>query len=80
MGGECVGIAGTKGFQDPKNNILVEERSLDVNKPAFFCREPGRDLICFQVKGDVTGDPIPFPPQLPPVDRVEDICGVATLG
>lgn len=75
-GGQCVGIAGTKGFQDPKNNILVDGRSLDVNKPAFFCREPGRDLLCFQVKGQARP---PFPPLPIDVVRVEDLCGLATL-
>jgi hypothetical protein len=54
----------------------VAGRALNLLKKAFFCREPGRDLICLAVKGQVTGDPIPFPPLPCTPDRVEAACGL----
>lgn len=74
-GGECVEVKGLSGFNNP-SPIVVSGRALNVLKKAFFCREPGRDLICFQVKGQVTGNPIPFPPLACNPDRVEAACGL----
>jgi hypothetical protein len=74
-GGECVEVKNLIGFVNP-TPIVVLGRALDVAKKAFFCREPGRDLMCFMVKGQVTGSPIPFPPLACTVDRVEFACGV----
>ncbi len=74
-GGECVQVKNLSGFVNP-SPIVVEGRALTVLKNAFFCREPGRDLICFQVKGQVGA---PFPPLSCTPDRVEAACGLATL-
>jgi hypothetical protein len=42
----------------------------------FFCREPARDIICFQVTGQVRA---PFPTNLACTpDRVEYACGTVT--
>jgi hypothetical protein len=76
-GGECVEVKGLSGFINP-SPIVVSGRALNVLKKAFFCREPARDLICFSVKGQVTGSPIPFPPLSCVPDRVEAACGVVS--
>ncbi len=76
-GGECVEVKNLNGFDNP-SPIVVQGRALNVLKKAFFCREPGRDLICFSVKGQVTGDPIPFPPLSCTPDRVEYACGLVS--
>ena len=73
LGGECVGVSNFTGFVNP-GPIVVGMRALTVLKSGtFFCREPARDIICFQVKGQVGP---PFPTNLAcPVDRVEYACG-----
>jgi hypothetical protein len=76
-GGECVEVKNLVGFNNP-SPIVVSGRALNIIKKAFFCREPGRDIICFQVKGQVTGDPIPFPPLSCVPDRVEAACGLVS--
>lgn len=74
-GGECVEVKGLSGFNNP-SPIVVSGRALSILKKAFFCREPGRDFICFSVKGQVTGSPVPFPPLACTPDRVEAACGL----
>ena len=76
--GQCVGTAGdsyTIGFP-----LLVSDqgRALQASgRNPLYCREGGslnRDLLCFQVKGQV-GPPFQAQ-QLCDPDRVEYICGV----
>lgn len=74
-GGQCVEVKGISGFNNP-SPIVVSGRAVNLLKKVVFCREPGRDLVCFQVKGQVTGDPVPFPPLFCDPDRVENACGV----
>jgi hypothetical protein len=73
LGGQCVGVSNFKGFVNP-GAIVVQNRALHLlmSNP-FFCREPARDIICFQVTGQVRG---PFPTNLACTpDRVEYACG-----
>ena len=76
-GGQCVQVKNFSGYQNP-GPIVVETRALTVSRTAFFCREPARDLICFQVKGQV-GEPPAFPAVACPAghdpDRIEYTCG-----
>jgi hypothetical protein len=74
-GGQCVQVKNFSGFVNP-GPIVVDNRALSVSRNAFFCREPARDLICFQVKGQVGA---PFPPVACTPDRVEYACGVPVL-
>ena len=73
LGGECVGVSNFKGFVNP-GAIIVGNRALNLLKSnPFFCREPARDIICFQVTGQVRA---PFPTNLACTpDRVEYACG-----
>jgi hypothetical protein len=74
-GGQCVQVKNLSGFVNP-SPIVVSGRALTVLKTgAFFCREPGRDIICFPVKGQV-GAPFPALPCTP--DRVEAACGLVS--
>ena len=73
MGGECVGVSNFIGLVIT-GPIVDSGRALNVLKNGtFFCREPARDLICFQVKGQV-GAPFPMNLACTP-DRVEYACG-----
>jgi hypothetical protein len=82
-GGECVAVKNFSGYNDPSPIVVTEAgtgtmRALDVlQKGTFYCREPGRDFICFQVKGDVKG---PFPPLActGDADRIEYACGLVS--
>jgi hypothetical protein len=75
LGGECVGVSNFKGLVVPSPiTVGNPPRALTVSKSnTFFCREPGRDVICFQVKGQV-GPPFPTNLACTP-DRVEYACG-----
>ena len=76
MGGQCVGVSNFKGFVNP-GAFVVEGRALMLLKSnPFFCREPARDIICFQVTGQVRA---PFPTNLACTpDRVEYACGLVS--
>src|SRR5262249_34081560 len=57
-GGQCVAVSNFTGLVLP-NPIVVQGRALTLSKSnPFFCRSPARDIICFQVKGQV-GAPFP---------------------
>jgi hypothetical protein len=72
-GGQCVGVGNFSGLVLP-NPIVVGSRALTLSKSnPFFCRSPTRDLICFQVKGQVGP---PFPALACTPDRVEYACGI----
>jgi hypothetical protein len=81
FGGECVGVGNFQGLVVP-SPITVNGRALTVGKTnPFFCHEPTaptppgpRDVLCFQVKGQV-GPPFPTNLACTP-DRVEYACGV----
>jgi hypothetical protein len=74
-GGQCVGVSNLSGLVFP-NPIVVANRALTLSKSnPFFCRSAARDIICFQVKGQV-GAPFPALACLP--DRVEYACGIVT--
>ena len=74
-GGQCVGVGNLSGFVIP-GPIVVANRALTLSKSnPFFCRSPARDVICFQVKGQV-GAPFPALACLP--DRVEYACGTVS--
>lgn len=72
--GQCVGTSGNtySGFQ---KMVVADNRALSVSgRNPLFCREPTRDLLCFQVKGQV-GPPFQAHELCDP-DRVEYACGV----
>lgn len=72
-GGTCVGVSSLSGLVLP-NPIVVAGRALNLSKSnPFFCRS-SRDIICFQVKGQV-GAPFPTFAACTP-DRVEYACGI----
>jgi len=75
-GGQCVGVSNLSGLVLP-NPIVVGGRALTTSKSnPFFCRSPGppvRDILCFQVKGQVGA---PFPVLACTPDRVEYACGI----
>jgi len=72
-GGQCVGVSNFSGLVLP-NPIVVAGRALTLSKSnPFFCRSPARDILCFQVKGQV-GAPFPSLTNCTP-DRVEYACG-----
>jgi hypothetical protein len=72
-GGQCVGVSNFSGLVLP-NPIVVQTRALTMSKSnPFFCRSPARDIICFQVKGQVGP---PFPALACNPDRVEYACGI----
>ena len=76
LGGQCVGVSNFKGFVNP-GAFVVDGRALMLLKTnPFFCREPTRDIICFQVTGQVRA---PFPTNLACTpDRVEYACGLVS--
>src|SRR5262245_50308028 len=77
-GGQCVAVGNLSGFVIP-GPIVVANRALTLSKSnPFYCRSPApaRDLICFQVKGQV-GPPFPTGLACTP-DRVEYACGFAS--
>ena len=76
LGGQCVGVSNFKGFVNP-GAFVVDGRALMLLKSnPFFCREPTRDIICFQVTGQVRA---PFPTNLACTpDRVEYACGLVS--
>jgi hypothetical protein len=73
----CTGLR-ARGWEDPGGTIDIQlpgdiVRTLEINRPSFFCVNPVQDrrLVCFGVRG-VTQ---PVPPGLPvDTDRVEDLC------
>jgi hypothetical protein len=72
-GGQCVGVGNFSGLVLP-NPIVVGTRALTLSKSnPFFCRSPARDVLCFQVKGQVGA---PFPALACVPDRVEYACGI----
>jgi hypothetical protein len=77
-GGQCVGVSNFSGLVLP-NPIVVAGRALTLSKSnPFFCRSPGppvRDILCFQVKGQVGA---PFPALACSPDRVEYACGIVS--
>src|SRR5262249_44808742 len=74
--GQCVAVSNFSGLVLP-NPIVVANRALTLSKSnPFFCRSPVRDVICFQVKGQV-GAPFPDLPECNP-DRVEYACGIVS--
>jgi hypothetical protein len=75
--GECVGTSGV-GYPDGFPAMLaVQGRALQMSKRnPLYCRDATRDLICFQVKGQV-GPPFPKDLTCTP-DRVEYACGVVS--
>ena len=73
LGGKCEAVGSFKGLVVP-SPITVNGRALTVSKSnPFFCRDPDRDTLCFQVKGQV-GAPFPNLAACTP-DRVEYACG-----
>src|SRR5262249_49776033 len=69
-GGQCVAVSNLTGFVIP-GPIVVANRALTLSKSnPFYCRSPApaRDIICFQVKGQVGP---PFPTLACTPDRVE---------
>jgi hypothetical protein len=74
-GGQCVGVGNFSGLTLP-NAIVVANRALTLSKSnPFYCRSPARDILCFQVKGQVGA---PFPALACDPDRVEYACGVVS--
>jgi hypothetical protein len=70
--GFCVTVS-TLNWHDPSENVLVQGRDLELNRPKFVCRDPAHGtILCFDVRGDVKG---PFPGQ-PALDRLEQVCAV----
>ena len=76
MGGQCVGVSNFKGFVKPGPFVVQGRALMLLMSNPFFCREPTRDIICFQVTGQVRA---PFPPNLACTpDRVEYACGLVS--
>ncbi len=74
-GGQCVQVKNLSGFHNP-SPIVVQNRALTVQSKAFYCQDPGGDIICFSVKGQV-GAPFPDLGTCNP-DRVEYACGIVS--
>ena len=73
LGGKCEAVGSFQGLVVP-SPITVAGRALTVSKSnPFFCRDPDRDTLCFQVKGQV-GAPFPNLAACTP-DRAEYACG-----
>ena len=65
-----------KGFVKPGPFVVQGRALMLLMSNPFFCREPTRDIICFQVTGQVRA---PFPPNLACTpDRVEYACGLVS--
>ena len=76
MGGQCVGVSNFKGFVKPGPFVVQGRALMLLMSNPFFCREPTRDIICFQVTGQVRA---PFPTNLACTpDRVEYACGLVS--
>jgi hypothetical protein len=73
--GQCVTVVGNTYTPGLPSLVVVAGRALQVLNKTLFCREEGvRDLLCFQVKGQVKG-PFEAGGFCDP-DRVEYACGV----
>ena len=78
-GGQCVGVSGFTGLVLP-SAVVVGNRALTLSKSnPLFCRSPQlHDVLCFQVKGQVSAPPPVFPQFMCTPDRVEYACGAVS--